>query len=79
MPKQTCTCHPQSPFHWAQNPQPSIFMADLHFRAKNTAEKTSAQRVADSEEREKRLLAYKQFDVYSKVGQDGKRSNKHEL
>jgi hypothetical protein len=78
MAAQTCNCHPYSPFHWAHNQQPSIFMADLHFRAKNTAEKTSAQHVVDSAEREKRLIAYKQFDVYSKAGQGAKRTNKHE-
>jgi len=78
MAAQTCNCHPYSPFHWARNPQPSIFVTDLHFRAKGCAEKTSAQHVVDNAEREKRLIAYKQFDVYSKAGQGAKRANKHE-
>ena len=78
MAAQTCNCHPYSPFHWAHNQQPSVFAADQHFRAKGLKEKTSAQHVVDSAEREKRLIAYKQFDVYSKAGQGAKRTNKHE-
>jgi hypothetical protein len=30
-----CKCHPESPFHWAHNQQPSIFLKDVYFRAKN--------------------------------------------
>jgi len=78
MPAQKCNCHPFSPFHWAHNQQPSVFAADQHFRAKGLKEKSAAQHVVDSAEREKRLIAYKQFDVYSKAGQGAKRSNKHE-
>ena len=78
MAAQTCTCHPYSPFHWAHNHQPSIFAVDPQFRAKEHKEKTVAQHVADTAAREKRLLEYKQFPVYSKVGQTARRANKHE-
>lgn len=30
-----CNCHPDSPFHWAQKQQPSIFAKDNTFTAKN--------------------------------------------
>lgn len=38
----TCTCHPSSPFLWAQNPRPSIFAEDPYFKAKQSA-KTGSQ------------------------------------
>lgn len=28
-----CKCHPDSPFHWRQNPRPSIFFKDVSYRA----------------------------------------------
>ena len=30
-----CNCHPDSPFHWAEKQQPSIFAKDNTFTAKN--------------------------------------------
>jgi len=38
----TCNCHPSSPFHWQQNPRPSIFAEDTFFKAKQSA-KTGSQ------------------------------------
>ncbi len=38
----TCTCHPSSPFLWAQHPRPSIFLDDPFFKAKQSA-KTGSQ------------------------------------
>jgi hypothetical protein len=29
-----CKCHPDSPFHWAHNPRPSLFAQDQLFKAK---------------------------------------------
>ena len=78
MAAQKCNCHPYSPFHWAHNHRPSIFATDQHFRAKGLAENSAAQHVVNSAEREKKLIAYKQFDIYSKAGQGAKRTNKHE-
>lgn len=64
MKKQTCTCHPNSPFHWAHNKQPSIFMQDAAFRAKGTAASTD----------------YKAFGIYSRATPHIKpQLNKHEI
>lgn len=97
--KQTCNCHPDSPFHWAHNQRPSVFMQDVSFRAKGASEKSIGQsqtetlerRRANGEmvgymhgigkhtvEKEKQLIAYKQFGVYSKAGPSLKKANKHE-
>ena len=38
----TCTCHPLSPFLWAQHPRPSIFLDDPFYKAKQSA-KTGSQ------------------------------------
>jgi hypothetical protein len=29
-----CNCHPDSPFHWRERTEPSIFAKDLYFMAK---------------------------------------------
>lgn len=42
----TCTCHPSSPFLWAQHPRPSIFVDDLYFKTKQSA-KTASQIATD--------------------------------
>jgi hypothetical protein len=64
MKKQTCNCHPDSPFHWAHNKQPSIFMQDATFRAKGTAASTD----------------YKAFSIHSRAAPKTKpQLNKHEL
>lgn len=34
--KLKCKCPPNSPFHWAHTPRPSIFMADQYFRVTST-------------------------------------------
>jgi len=36
-----CKCHPNSPFHWRENPRPSMFQADLNFRASKTGQTLS--------------------------------------
>ena len=38
-----CNCHPDSPFHWAHNPRPSIFMKDHTFRTKGESGLTTSQ------------------------------------
>ena len=64
MKKQTCKCHPDSPFHWMHNPQPSIFLRDVAFRAKGVAASTD----------------YKAFGIYSRATPHIKpQLNKHEL
>ena len=68
-----CKCHPDVPFHWKQNPRPSIFMKDVAFRAKGVA-------VDEGLTLEQNLIAYKQFGIYSRAKPLIKPSrNKHEL
>jgi hypothetical protein len=64
MKKQTCNCHPDSPFHWRHNPRPSIFLQDVAFRAKGAVVSTD----------------YKLFGIYSRATPHLKpQLNKHEL
>ena len=48
VPKQTCNCHPDSPFHWAHTPRPSVFAQDVTFRAKGSSDKSIGQVVTDN-------------------------------
>ena len=69
-----CKCHPDVPFHWQQNPRPSIFMKDPMFRAKGVAMDD------DDLTPEQNLIAYKQFGIFSRAKPLTKTSkNKHEL
>jgi hypothetical protein len=64
MKKPTCNCHPDSPFHWAHNKQPSIFLQDVAFRAKGVVVSTD----------------YKVFGIYLRANPHLKpQPNKHEL
>jgi hypothetical protein len=64
MKKLACNCHPNSPFHWAYNKQPSIFLQDVAFRAKGAVVSTD----------------YKAFGIYSRATPHIKPYlNKHEL
>jgi hypothetical protein len=68
-----CKCHPDVPFHWRENPRPSIFMKDPMFRAKGVA-------MDDDLTPEQNLIAYKQFGIFSRAKPLTKPSkNKHEL
>lgn len=49
----TCTCHPSSPFLWAQHPRPSIFVDDPTFKAKQSA-KTGSQLATEVVERKRK-------------------------
>ncbi len=42
-----CKCHPDSPFHWRENPRDSMFMQDHTFRAKGAEGKSSSQIATD--------------------------------
>ena len=58
-----CKCHPNVPFHWASNPQPSIFLQDPAFRAKGVVV----------------TIDYKAFGIYSRATPHIKpQLNKHE-
>lgn len=80
----TCTCHPSSPFLWAQYPRPSIFASDPVFKAKEG--KTASQIATDvvarkrkdnihhgtiyglAKEREDAIIRSKLMHIYSKAG-----------
>jgi hypothetical protein len=67
-----CKCHPDSPFHWRENPRPSIFARDVAFRAKGYTPDEGLTV-------EQSLLAYKQFGIFSRAKPLIKPSpNKHE-
>lgn len=55
-----CKCHPDSPFHWQQNPRPSMFVKDIYFRPK-------AKQVYEDLTKEENVLAYKQFSIHSRA------------
>lgn len=83
-----CNCHPNSPFLWMHNPQPSIFIRDIGFRAKGViVTDTHSYLAADSQEerktkaiKEDELVAYKQFGIYMRAKPNIKPSkNKHEI
>lgn len=99
MKKQQCNCHPDSPFHWAHNPRPSMFVRDVTFRPKGTSDQSIGQLAAQSvdtrrangevvghlygigqntKEKEAKLVAYKQFGIYSKAKPSIRNPNKHE-
>jgi hypothetical protein len=73
MTKLTCKCHPDSPFHWAHEPRPSIFAKDPAFRSKTA-------HTYDNLTKEENLVAYKQFSIHSRAHPKTKpQLNKHEL
>lgn len=54
---------PLSPFRWREDPRPSIFLRDAHFRTKGSGTLVNEEG-----------LGYKQFGTYAKARQP----NKHE-
>ena len=50
-----CKCRPDSPFHWAHNPRPSMFMQDVAFRAKGDSGMTTSQRASAVVEDQRKL------------------------
>ena len=79
----TCICHSSSPFHWQQNPRPSIFAEDPFFKAKQSVKTGSqlATEVVDRKrkdnygtiygsacEREQAIIRSKLMNIYSKAG-----------
>jgi hypothetical protein len=53
--KMKCKCQPDSPFLWASNPQPSMFMKDHTFRAKGAEGKSGSQLATDFVETQRML------------------------
>ena len=52
---------PLSPFRWREDPRPSIFLRDAHFRTKGSGTLASEEG-----------LGYKQFGTYTKARQPNK-------
>lgn len=42
-----CKCPPDSPFHWRENPRPSMFYKDAAFRAANTSGLSASQKATE--------------------------------
>ncbi len=82
MTKRKCKCPPDSPFHWKDNPRPSIFARD------NGAMLSMKQTAVVEREREKghdvshlpgiskrpeilakRVINVRQFNIFSRAGQ----------
>lgn len=68
-----CKCNPDSPFLWKQNPRPSEFVKDVHYRPKKP-------QVYENLTKEENVLAYKQFSIHSRAHPKTKpQLNKHEI
>lgn len=50
-----CKCQPNSPFHWRENLQESMFMRDHTFRAKGVEGKSGAQIATDFVESQRQM------------------------
>ena len=68
-----CKCNPNSPFLWKENPKPSMFVQDIHYRPKKP-------QVYENLTKEENVLAYKQFSIHSRAHPKTKpHLNKHEI
>ena len=73
MTKKKCRCHPDSPFLWASNSRPSMFVLDVAFRPKGV-------QTYEHLSKEENLTAYKQFSIHSRAHPQNKpQLNKHEI
>lgn len=67
-----CKCHPNSPFHWRENPRPSMFANDIYFRPKKV-------QTYEHLTKEENLIAYKEFSIHTRARPGVKPTpNKHE-
>jgi len=82
--KYKCKCPPDSPFHWRDNPRPSMFATDPHLKAAATLSHNQTMVVERERERGKdishipglsaktdteRVISLRQFTVYTRAGQ----------
>jgi hypothetical protein len=73
MTAKKCKCHPDSPFLWASNPKPSMFIKEVYFRPKKV-------QTYDNLTQEENIVAYKQFSIHSRAHPKIKpQLNKHEI
>ena len=82
--KYKCKCPPDSPFHWRDNPRPSMFATDPHLKAAATLSHNQTMVVEREREKGKdishipglsaktdteRVISLRQFTVYTRAGQ----------
>jgi len=76
--KYKCKCPPDSPFHWRDNPRPSIFLQDPHVKAAATLSHNQTRVVEREREKgkdignisgEQRFISVKQFNIFARAGQ----------
>ena len=73
MTAKKCKCQENSPFLWASNQKPSIFIKDVAYRPKNV-------QVYENLTKEENIVAYKQFSIHSRAHPKVKpQLNKHEI
>jgi len=81
--KLKCKCPPDSPFHWRDNPRPSIFAIDPHVKAAATLSynqtlvvERKREKGADIgnipgiTEKQRSIINVQQFNIFSRAGQD---------
>ncbi len=73
-----CKCHPDNPFHWRDNPRPSIFAKDngvmLSIRQSTVIDKErdkgrDVSHLPGLTTKEQRIINVRQFTVYTRAGQ----------
>lgn len=80
--KYRCKCPPDSPFHWRDDPRPSIFLQDPHVKAAVTLSLNQTLVVERKRERgedignipgvtekQRSIISVKQFNIFSRAGQ----------
>jgi hypothetical protein len=72
-----CNCHPYSPFHWRENPEPSIFAKDPQFMAKGMQGLSGSQLATDVvQEQRKQGKPATLYNLSNKTSKPIKRSEK---
>lgn len=77
MTKPKCKCPPGSPFHWHEDPRPSIFAKDPYFRgnsamlSQNQTEVIERKHIAklSTKTYTDNRISVRQFLIYSKAGE----------
>jgi hypothetical protein len=83
MTKRKCECPLDSPFHWKDNPRPSIFAIDPHFKAAATLSHNQTMVIERERERGKDISHFpgmsdkaakalrinvKEFNIFTRAG-----------
>ena len=80
--KYRCKCPPDSPFHWRDDPRPSIFLQDPHVKAAATLSLNQTLVVERKRERgedignipgvtekQRSIINVRQFNIFARAGQ----------